>query len=83
MPDSATPALHRAQRAQPGGEREPDVAGHAHGPPDVVPLGRPPVAERRAHLDAVAVTVLATEPQPVDIPYDQIVRGNLIDEGSK
>ncbi len=26
---------------------------------------------------------LATEPQPVDIPYDQIVRGNLIDEGSK
>jgi ribosome maturation factor RimP len=26
---------------------------------------------------------LATEPQPVDIPYDEIVRGNLIDEGSK
>ena len=26
---------------------------------------------------------LATEPQPVDIPYEQIVRGNLIDEGSK
>ncbi len=26
---------------------------------------------------------LATEPHPVDIPYDQIVRGNLIDEGSK
>jgi ribosome maturation factor RimP len=26
---------------------------------------------------------LATEPQPVDIPYDQIVRGNLIDEGTK
>ena len=32
--------------------------------------------------DAQAVH-LATEPQPVDIPYDQIVRGNLIDEGSK
>ena len=26
---------------------------------------------------------LATEPKPVDIPYEQIVRGNLIDEGSK
>src|SRR5438093_1425272 len=26
---------------------------------------------------------LATEPQPVDIPYEQIVRGNLIDEGNK
>jgi len=26
---------------------------------------------------------LAAEPQPVDIPYEQIVRGNLIDEGSK
>jgi ribosome maturation factor RimP len=26
---------------------------------------------------------LATEPQPVDIPYEEIVRGNLIDEGSK
>jgi ribosome maturation factor RimP len=26
---------------------------------------------------------LDTEPQPVDIPYDEIVRGNLIDEGSK
>ncbi len=26
---------------------------------------------------------LATEPQPVDIPYDEIVRGNLIDAGSK
>ena len=26
---------------------------------------------------------LVTEPQPVDIPYEQIVRGNLIDEGSK
>jgi ribosome maturation factor RimP len=26
---------------------------------------------------------LATQPQPVDIPYEQIVRGNLIDEGSK
>ena len=26
---------------------------------------------------------VATEPQPVDIPYDEIVRGNLIDEGSK
>jgi ribosome maturation factor RimP len=26
---------------------------------------------------------VATEPQPVDIPYEQIVRGNLIDEGSK
>ena len=26
---------------------------------------------------------LATEPQPVDIPYEQILRGNLIDEGSK
>jgi ribosome maturation factor RimP len=26
---------------------------------------------------------LATEPQPVLIPYEQIVRGNLIDEGSK
>jgi len=32
--------------------------------------------------DAQAVH-LATEPQPVDIPYDQIVRGNLIDEGTK
>jgi ribosome maturation factor RimP len=32
--------------------------------------------------DAQAVH-LATEPQPVDIPYDQIVRGNLIDEGPK
>jgi ribosome maturation factor RimP len=32
--------------------------------------------------DEQAVHV-ATEPQPVDIPYDQIVRGNLIDEGSK
>jgi ribosome maturation factor RimP len=29
------------------------------------------------------VVQLATEPQPVDIPYEQIVRGNLIDEGSK
>jgi ribosome maturation factor RimP len=29
------------------------------------------------------VVHLATEPQPVDIPYEQIVRGNLIDEGSK
>ena len=26
---------------------------------------------------------LAAEPQPVLIPYEQIVRGNLIDEGSK
>ena len=26
---------------------------------------------------------LATELQPVDIPYEEIVRGNLIDEGSK
>ena len=26
---------------------------------------------------------LATEPQPVDIPYEEIVRGNLIDEGTK
>ena len=26
---------------------------------------------------------LATDPQPVLIPYEQIVRGNLIDEGSK
>jgi ribosome maturation factor RimP len=26
---------------------------------------------------------LAAEPKPVDIPYEQIVRGNLIDEGSK
>jgi ribosome maturation factor RimP len=26
---------------------------------------------------------VANEPQPVDIPYEQIVRGNLIDEGSK
>ena len=32
--------------------------------------------------DALAVH-LATEPKPVDIPYEQIVRGNLIDEGSK
>jgi hypothetical protein len=24
---------------------------------------------------------LAAEPEPVDIPYEQIVRGNLIDEG--
>ena len=32
--------------------------------------------------DAQAVH-LATEPQPVDIPYEQIVRGNLRDEGSK
>ena len=32
--------------------------------------------------DAQAVH-LATEPQPVDIPYDRIVQGNLIDEGSK
>jgi len=31
--------------------------------------------DRAVHLD--------TEPQPVDIPYDEIVRGNLIDEGSK
>jgi ribosome maturation factor RimP len=29
------------------------------------------------------VVQLATEPQPVDIPYEQIVRGNLIDEGRK
>jgi ribosome maturation factor RimP len=29
------------------------------------------------------VVQLATDPQPVDIPYEQIVRGNLIDEGSK
>ncbi len=29
--------------------------------------------EREVHL--------ATEPRPVDIPYEQIVRGNLIDEG--
>jgi ribosome maturation factor RimP len=26
---------------------------------------------------------LAAEPQPILIPYEQIVRGNLIDEGSK
>lgn len=26
---------------------------------------------------------LAAEPRPVDIPYEQIVRGNLIDEGQK
>ena len=32
--------------------------------------------------DALAVH-LATELKPVDIPYEQIVRGNLIDEGSK
>jgi ribosome maturation factor RimP len=32
--------------------------------------------------DAQAVH-LATDPQPVDIPYDEIVRGNLIDEGTK
>jgi ribosome maturation factor RimP len=31
--------------------------------------------DQAVHLD--------TEPQPVDIPYDEIVRGNLIDEGSK
>jgi ribosome maturation factor RimP len=31
--------------------------------------------DQAVHLDA--------EPQPVDIPYDEIVRGNLIDEGSK
>ena len=26
---------------------------------------------------------LATEPEPVSIPYEQIVRGNLIDEGQR
>jgi ribosome maturation factor RimP len=28
------------------------------------------------------VVHLATDPSPVDIPYEQIVRGNLIEEGS-
>ncbi|HEX6490286.1 MAG TPA: hypothetical protein VF002_02790 [Gaiellaceae bacterium] len=29
------------------------------------------------------VVQLATEPKPVEIPYEQIVRGNLIDEGNR